>query len=161
MLRYCKNCQKEYDFKISSVKDLEHLICPECGNPIDKDSKKPIEGMQNHQMETAIGKAYSGMIYVGIVTILLCTILGSMAYLLKWNFVLYVVTLIGLAAYGFIYGVLNLNVIYPVLGGICGFVLFHSLTGICFGMIIGIFVRRILTTIIWKAISFLVKWSKK
>ncbi|MGN0437033.1 MAG: hypothetical protein ACI4F4_00800 [Lachnospiraceae bacterium] len=161
MLRYCKNCQKEYDFKINSVADLEHLVCPDCGAFIDKDSKKPVDRTESDKTEAAIGKAYSWLLYVGIVTIVLCAIFGVVSFLLKWYGFLYVTTLIGFVAYTCIYGVFTLNFLFPVLGGIVGFFVFRSLPGFCLGMVMGMFARRILTSVIWQIISGLVKLSKK
>ena len=161
MLRYCKKCQKEFDFEINSVADLEHLVCPDCGAFIDKDSKKPVDRIESEKTEAAIGRAYSGLLYIGIVTIVLCAIFGVVSFLLKWNVFLYAATLIGFIAYTCIYGVFTVNFLFPFLGGIMGLFIFHSLPGVCLGIVMGMFVRRILTSIIWKIISNLVKLSKK
>lgn len=161
MLRYCKNCQKEYDFKINSVADLEHLVCPDCGASIDKDSKKPADRTESEKTEAAIGKAYSWVIYVGIITIVLCAIFCVVSFLLKWYGLLYVTTLIGFIAYASIYGVFTVNFLFPALGGSAGLFIFHSFPGVCLGMVMGMFVRRILTSVIWKIISCLVKLSKR
>lgn len=159
MIRYCNQCQKEYDFKISSVKDLENLTCPECGRLIPKDSRRPADNLPGEGTGAVIGKAYSGAIQFAFVMFLLCEMVGLVAFLLKWNVVLYVGTAMGCVAYVFIYG--WLNVIYIILGGFLGLFVWRSLPGICLGILVVMFVRRVCSLIIWKCISIFVKWSRR
>ncbi len=158
MFRYCKQCQKEYDFKISSVKDLENLTFPECGSPIPKDSRRPSDNLSGEGTEAVIGKAYSGAIRFAFVMFLICEMVGLVAFFFKWNVVLYVGTAMGGVAYVFIYG--WLNVIYIILGGFLGLFIWNSLPGICLGILVVMFVRRVLSLIIWNSISAFVKWSR-
>ena len=35
MKRYCEKCQKEFEFNINSMKDLDNLVCPDCGEKME------------------------------------------------------------------------------------------------------------------------------
>lgn len=161
MFRYCKICKKEFDFKITSVKDLDTLICPECGNLISRDSKKPADENGGKQTEHIVGKVYTGIIQIGFISLFLSFVLGYIAYFFKWDAVLYIDTVVGLIGYAVIYGLLNPNILYVIIGALGGTVITHSLQGCCIGLITGMFVRRVLGKILMKVIASLVTWSKK
>ena len=57
MIRYCVNCKKDIDFPVKSIKDLDSLVCPECGNPVGKNNRNPELAKADEKTEDAIGGA--------------------------------------------------------------------------------------------------------
>lgn len=161
MVRYCNNCCKEFDFKIGSVNDLDHLVCPQCGAAVDKNSKKPQSVKSAHQVEDVVSKTYSGLIGFGFATIILSGVIGIVSFILKWNILLYLDTLIGLIAYLFIYGLLGYGTILLALGMLIGGLCAKSFAGICLGLTVAMMLRRFLGRLTMKLVAALVQWSKR
>ena len=57
MVRYCINCKKDIDFPIKSIKDLDSLVCPVCGNPVGKNNRNPEIVNNDDKIEQGIGNA--------------------------------------------------------------------------------------------------------
>ena len=96
MKRYCKKCQCEYDFQIKSMTDLDNLICPVCGNKIDKESRAPREIDQAEQIiASGLSWYYTARYYF----FMFFAILGIALYFLEIEKGVYAVTRIWLVTY--------------------------------------------------------------
>lgn len=159
MIKYCENCQKEFDFKIQSVKDLDNLICPECGNVVDKNAKKPVEPGKQDQVEKMVTKGYATYIWLKYTVLLLSVLIGVIAYFAGWNQVLYITTFLGTFVYVLIFGTFDL--IYVVAGAIIGGIALKTIRGICLGILIAVFIRRVVLRLMFKVVSLLVREGNK
>ena len=84
MNRYCVNCQKEYDFKIKSMEDLDNLVCPVCGARIDKNSRKPAEtGKNGKTAEGTIGNVVGGYFTIKYYFHFILAVIGLVAFFLS------------------------------------------------------------------------------
>ena len=154
MIRYCSNCDKEVDFTIRSLEDLDNLVCPECGCHVDKNSRKPDVAKGTERTESAIGKAFvllSRIIYYFYVTL---SVFAVVAYYFHWDGLLFVLTgvillffilqrLCGLPT--FVTGLFFIPV-----GAVLGYLLFKGTRGMCLGIAL-VFVTRHL---VWAFVFF-------
>ena len=148
MLRYCTNCQKEFDFKIKSMDDLDNLICPECGAKIDKNSRKPVETGANSAEKTVtnvIGGYFTIKYYIHFVLALI----GLIAFFLGHFGILYFMALLCVVTYlfQFLFGRISFlsGLFFIPLGALIGvLVLGKVLRGICLGIVVVFIIRHLI-----------------
>lgn len=169
MVRYCRQCGKGYDFKISNVNQLEMLKCPECGEKISKDSTtppRPAQQVEKKQPADHIGNAFYKMTMFFLFADVICGILGVVFYCIGWGSILY-----GLTAMSIILNLIQTvlwffggsqgGVLWILLGGVLGFLLEHSLKTVCLGIMIALIIRFLFRVVIMKLIALLVKWGSE
>lgn len=165
MKRYCPNCNTTYGFEIKRADDLNHLVCPECKQPIDKNSRPPIEGKSTDEVTTEIGNFIGFCLRFSYLFYFVLSAVGIVAFIFKWFPVLYVVTGTQLLVYIFlmIIGVRNFKwglLLIPV-GAIIGFIIFRSIAGICLGICIVYFVRHLIRDMFLRLIFKMVDFANK
>ena len=143
MNRYCVNCQKEYDFKIKSMEDLDNLVCPVCGAKIDKNSRKPAAtGKNGKTAEGTIGNVVGGYFTIKYYFHFVLAVIGLIAFFLHLN---------GLVS--FLSGL-----IFIPIGAVIGAVLIGELLrGICLGIVVVFIIRHIVRGFLYFVLAKLVK----
>ena len=163
MLRYCKNCQKEYDFSPLAVSGRQDLICPACGNVIDKNSRHPVNA-ENSEIELGLGRSVAGLFRMAYVFYLILGMIGAVSYVIGMNKLLYFVTAVSLIAFiiQFVTGFLNFHsglVLIPA-GAIIGYLCFKTIEGACLGIHIVFLIRHLLRDVVFGLIFKLVKMGQ-
>ena len=148
MNRYCTNCQKEFDFKITSMEDLDNLICPECGAKIDKNSHKPVSTGPN-TAEKTVSNAISGYYTIRYYIHFVLALIGLIAYFNEADKLLYIMTASCVILFllqlffrrtGFISGI----ILVPA-GALIGFFLMGKvLRGACLGIVVVFIIRHLI-----------------
>lgn len=148
MNRYCPKCQKEFDFPINSMANLDNLVCPECGGKIDKNSRKPIDTSSREHMETAIGMGVLTLTRISYYFFSTLSAFGIFAFIMHWDLALYITTGICLAVFllQLITGTsfFRTGPIFLPLAAVAGYFLFKSIRGVCLGVCIVFVVRNVL-----------------
>ncbi len=163
MNRYCTICKKEFDFPIKSMTDLDNLVCPQCHNHIDKNSRKPVDNSGTEKTETAIGNAFAAFCSFLYLFYLCVSIAGVVGFVLKIYSLEYWCTGICLAAYFlqilFRYNTFQSGLIFLPLGAVAGYFLFENLRipGACFGVLAVFILRHLIRDIIWALLRKLIK----
>lgn len=156
MNRYCKFCEKAYDFKVKSVRDLENLTCPVCGEKIDYTEKGK---QQIDNVEQKIGHAYFSLLHFAYSTYILCGGMGVFSFFMHWNLLLYILAIfcgiVFLIHFGILYGGMWL-----LLGCILGGVIWKSLSGICLGVLLVVLIRQLIRNGIVRLIGWFVQRGK-
>lgn len=155
MKRYCTNCQKEFDFTIKSMDDMNSLVCPVCGSKVDKDSRAPeLKKVSDGTDKTvdAIGKTLSCLMTLNYMFYISISIVAVVAYYFNLDKLLYTMTGISLGMFliqlfsrslGFRSGI-----IFLPLGAAAGYYLLKSPRGACFGIAIVFILRHLIRDII-------------
>ncbi len=159
MKRYCKKCDKEFEFKIGSMSDLEDLVCPVCGEKVDKNSRADKGDMDS--AAKAIGNTAHTLYNLSFIFYLVLAIIGIAAYFLHATTVLYVATGITLAAFilQYITGtvVFVSGIIFVPIGAVAGYFIIGSLEGASLGVHIVFaarhIIRDIIFSILWRIIG--------
>lgn len=161
MNRYCPNCQEEFDFKVTSMAQLENLICPKCGGVVGKESRRPksakeIEDL--HHMENQIGKGLMWWRHLMYILYVFFALAGIGMFFLKAYTALYIFTIIAVCTYVFRFYFVRNGYIFMFLGAVAGYYFFETLQGVCVGICGGLVVvylmRRLMGRLFGKAISF-------
>lgn len=160
MLRYCRSCQKEFEFAVKSTKDLENLVCPECGRPIPKNSRRPIDPNED-KIQDDIGNGFYIFFRLLYVFFALCGVLGVAAYLLHWDTALYVVTAVATVLYLMRYRNSELGVLWLTAGAGVGYWYDHSPRGICLGITAALIVRHVIRRVLWGLLFKFIRWINK
>ncbi len=160
MLRYCGQCQKEFEFAVKSTKDLEHLVCPECGRPIPKNSRRP-SNPQDKKIQDDIGNVFRILFYLSYVFFAACGVLGVTAYFLHWDTTLYTVTAIAALVYLLRYRNSELGILWLTAGAGLGCRLEPAPRGICFGITVALIVRHLIRRLLWKLIYKFIRMINK
>ena len=148
MLRYCTNCQKEFDFKIKSMEDMDNLICPECGSKIDKNSRKPVETGVN-SAEKAVSNVVGGYFTIRYYIHFVLALIGLIAFFAGKFDLLYIMAALCVIIYlvqffigraGFISGLF-----FIPLGAVIGVLVLNKvLRGICLGIVVVFIIRHLI-----------------
>ncbi len=161
MLRYCPYCEKDYDFSPLSVSGKDDLICPECGNIIDKNSRHPAntdEGTKH--TEEGIGRIFAGLYNLFFIFYMLMAIIGVIAFVSGMKTLLFTVTVISLAVFiiQLITGTLifTSGIFFLPVGAVIGYLIFKSIPGACLGIHIVFLIRHILRDIIFRLLGKLI-----
>lgn len=159
MKRYCTNCQKEFDFHVKSMAELEKLICPECGKPIDKESRKPKnpeEIRKQVQREAGVGEAIYKGLRLSMYFYFVCGLAGVAAYFLQFYKALYILTGISVISYILRYHNFEKGYIWLPFGAIAGFYLLHTVEGVCLGLLGVLIIRHLLRRLFFKVFSWII-----
>lgn len=157
MERYCSNCKKSFDFKIKSIYDLDSLVCPECGQKIDKNSRKPVE---NNDVDRKIGSVFQKIFEFFYIFYLLCALIGVAAYFFHFQTLLYIMTGISLLVYfiqlfsGFLQ--FKSGLFFLPAAAIAGYIITQTVEGACLGIHIVFAIRHIIRDIIFRIIFFFI-----
>lgn len=159
MKRYCNHCKQNYEFKIKSMEDLNHLICPVCGCQIHKDSKAVGEDAKEYaqateKTEAAIGNIIMKIARFNYVFFLLMGMIGVFLYLLHLTNVMYVFTIVTVLLFlidgfrGAVSALLNVGL--TVISGFAGYYFLQNIEGICLGFFVMLFIRHLCKNILWR-----------
>ena len=153
MERYCTNCKKDFDFEPLAVSGKGDLICPECGNIIDKNSRNPAGKEMVDETEEKIGRTFANLLHMSYVFYLTMGVLGVIGYVFGLDTLLYIATAISLAAYiiQFLSGTLTFAsglILLPAGAILCWFY-FGTLRGACLGIHIVFLIRHIIRDILY------------
>lgn len=165
MNRYCTNCQKEFKFKVDSVTDMDNLVCPECGQRVYKDSRKPRDYQGEAKIEETIGGVIYGVMFFLYCFFLIMGILGIIAFFLKWDTFLYIDTVISVVAYQKMHAKNLLDFskgsFWFLVGAGIGFLCYKTLQGACLGIMIVFVIRHLFRAIIMGIIGKLISWARR
>ncbi len=160
MLRYCANCKKEFEFSPLAVSGKEALICPECGNIIDKNSRHPAD-QAAASTEEGLGRAVGWFFRFCYVFYLVLGVLGVIGYVTGIYGLLYAATIISISAYiiQLFTGTLAFTsgVILIPIGAALGYFFFGGIAGACLGVHIVFLARHVLRDIVYSIIIRLVR----
>ena len=159
MVRYCTNCKKSFDFTIKSIYDLDKLICPECGQKIDKNSRAPVES--SDAVEEKIGMAFEKLFRFFYVFYLGCALVGIVAFFLHFSKLLFVATIVSLAVFAIqlMTGFLSFKwgLLFLPLGAAAGYFWPGGYEGACLGIMVVFAVRHLIRDVIFRLFGFLVR----
>jgi len=156
MLRYCTNCKSDFEVEPAAITSKKDLICPSCGNVVDKNSRRP-SAIDGDIVSEGVGNFVSGVFRLAWLFYVTLSVIGFLCFFIHADTALYIVTAISLLAYfiQFISGnaVFTSGIVLLPLGALIGYFLIHGLQGACFGVLLVFFVRHILRDIIWALIN--------
>ena len=160
MIKYCTNCRKDFDFTIKSMKDLDSLVCPECGSRIDKDSRNPaLEEVSRatDKTEETIGNAFGCLMSLNYVFFMSISVAAIVAYNFHWDMALYILTGISLGLFViqlfFRSVAFRTGFIFLPLGAAIGYFVLKSLRGACLGIAIVFIARHLIRALFWRLLS--------
>lgn len=155
MKRYCTNCQKEFDFTIKSMQDMDSLVCPVCGSKVDKDSRAPEYkevSVGTNRTANAIGNAVSCLFTLNYMFYISVSIVAVVAYYFNLDKLLYTMTGISLGLFliQFFTGsyTFRSGIIFLPIGAAAGYYLLKSIRGACFGIAIVFILRHLIRDLI-------------
>ncbi len=159
MVRYCTICREDYEFEPRAFTGTADLICPKCGNVIPKNSRHPMT--ENEKSAEAVGGAYLGILRIAYLFYLVLAVIGVIGYVIHSNPTLYVVTAVAVVCYllQFITGTtpFRTGIIFLPIGGIAGYLILHSLPGVCMGILIVFLIRHIIRDLFFTLIRRLIE----
>ena len=162
MKRFCSNCNKEFDFEINGMKDLENLVCPECGHRIGKNSRLVVDDTENEEKMLGF---LGGVLTFFWFFYLIISLLGIGAYFLHWDKTLYVLTGIILCVYSaqmlWGSGRFALGLILIPAGAVAGYIYLKTVQGACFGVMAVFAARHIIRDVIWNLVMLIVRGLAK
>lgn len=154
MLRYCTVCKKDFEFDPKDVSAGRKLICPECGNIIDKNSRHPSDS-GNEEMEENIGNIFSDILGIAYIFYVTLAIIGIIGYFTSEK-ILFISSGIALAAYliQLFTGTASfaLGILFLPAGAIAGYIITGNMRGACLGLCIVFLVRHVIRDIIYDLI---------
>ena len=154
MLRYCKNCKKDYEFEPLAVSGKEPLICPECGNVIGKNSKNPGNKVDTDKTDEKIGNGFAALLHLSYIFYLVMGIIGVLGFVLGVYFLLYVTAFISLTVFlvQLITGTstFGMGIIFIPLGAIAGFIFIGAIPGACLGIHLVFLIRHLIRDVFWR-----------
>lgn len=156
MNRYCPNCRKEFDFAITSIEDLDGLVCPECGCRIERNSRRPLEDPEEERLEMSLGLVLLVLFRIGYYFFAVFSLLGAAAFFLHVSWLLRLSVGICLATF-LLQLVLKVHQfrtgpLFLPLGAAAGFFFMRSLDGACLGICAVFMVRHIM----WEIFSWII-----
>ncbi|MCR4589295.1 MAG: hypothetical protein K5668_00555 [Lachnospiraceae bacterium] len=165
MLRYCENCKKDFEFAPLAVSGKDDLICPECGGIIGKNSRNPGRRIDSDKTEEAIGNAFAGLLHMSYIFYMVMGLLGVAGYVFGINKLLYLATVISLAAFiiQFMTGTLLFmsGIIFLPLGAVAGYFYFKGIEGACLGIHIVFLIRHLIRDIFFSLLFKLIRMSSE
>ncbi len=161
MLRYCKNCKKDFEFAPLDVSGEAPLICPECGNVIEKNSRNPEKKLDSEKTDERIGNVFANLMHLSYIFYMIIGLIGTISYLLGIYALLYIATAVSLAAFilQLITGTVTFTtgVFFIPAGAVAGFVFLQGIPGACLGVHIVFLIRHLIRDIffrlIWKLLG--------
>lgn len=163
MKRFCTNCQKEFEFNINSMKDLDNLVCPECGNKIDRESRRPVDPTIE-QTEENIGRAMMAIVGFNYMFYLVFAVVGVCAYYFKCYPVLYFTTGVNLFCYlsGLARGraLFKSGVLFIPLGAALAYYIYGTPESACLGVQVVFMIRHMIRDLLYTSIIKLARWGR-
>lgn len=166
MNRYCNNCQKNYDIPgIKSMKDLDNIVCPMCGQKIESNSRKPQPASGFSDAELHWAKIIQTLFNMSYLFYLTMAVIGIEGYIFHHDLLLYIATGIAVAMYilqvytrtaTFRWGMLLLP-----LGALAGGFYFRTPQGACLGICIVFAVRHLLRDVFWKLLGRFIEFANR
>ncbi len=159
--RYCTHCKKEYDFPPRAITAKEPLICPTCGNIIEKNSRDPEHGKEAEKSEETIGRAFGTLFHLSYIFYITLAIAGAIGFVTGFYILLYVTVAISLISYGIqlMIGMTTFpsGVIFLPIGGVLGYVIFKKPEGIWLGVHAVFFLRHLIRDIFYRFIFWIIR----
>lgn len=159
MKRYCTKCEKEFDFNIRSVTDLDNLVCPECGEKIGKESRKPRDPNADNLEET-IGRGFAAIFRFAYIFYMVLGSIGVVSFILHEYYILYPVTLIALVCVllqvftgTFVF---QAGMIFLPVGAVVGYLIFNSVEGMLFGIDCVFVIRHLIRDVILRLLGLMI-----
>ena len=160
MKRYCTKCKEDFEFDIKSMKDLDNLYCPKCGEKIDMESRHPTDPSIARNEET-LGKVMMHLTQFAYMFYLIMAAIGIIGFGFRIYTLVYSTTFICL--FVFIMQIIYRFETFPTgkfllpLGALVGFLIFKTLSGICVGILFVFLIRHIIRDIflglVWKLVQ--------
>lgn len=169
MLRYCNNCNKDFDFTPQQVSGKSDLICPLCGNVIGKGSRNPAIKLAVDQKEEEIGNIFGKLAHFSYIFYLVIGLIGVAGFFLKLDMLLYIATGVALTAYAIQWitrtVIFTSGIVFIPIGAYIGYNYFGTVNGACLGVhavfIARHIIRDVLYSLIWKFIRLINKMINK
>ena len=162
MKRYCEKCQKEFEFNINSMKDLDNLVCPECGSKIDKESRRPVDP-RIEQNEEKIGRMMFGILGFNYMFFVVFAAIGVVAYYLGLDPVLYFTTAVNLIIYlsHIAGGSRNFRsgLVFIPVGAAVLYYFYRTPQSACLGVQVVFIIRHIIRDVLYTSIIKLARWG--
>lgn len=160
MNRYCVNCDKEFDFSPLEVSGRNDLICPECGQIIDKNSRRPKSNDESDKIENTIAGVFAQLLHMSYIFYLLCACAGVVGFFLKIDALLFLATAIALAAFfvQLFTGTLifTSGLIFLPIGAVCGYLIVKNIRGAFLGINVVFVIRHIIRDIFYRLIGWFI-----
>ncbi len=138
------------------VSGKEDLICPTCGNIIDKNSRNPESKAAIEETEEKIGRVYAALLHMGYIFYMVMGVIGATGFFLDVRMLLYVATGISLAVYviQFLTGTVTFpsGVILLPAGAVACYFYFHTIEGACLGIHLVFLIRHLIRDVIFRLV---------
>ena len=138
MVRFCPNCQKDIDFPVKSIRDLDSLICPECGCKVEKNSRNPDLVNNDDNIESGIGNAFAVFFRIMYLFYFLFAFPSLFFYYFSLSRLLFIFTAINVVFYllqlVFWGGRFAAGVILIPIGAVVSFFVLRTFMGVCLGI---------------------------
>ena len=142
------------------MKDLDSLVCPECGSRIDKDSRNPAldeVARATDKTEETIGNAFGCLMSLNYVFFMSISVAAIVAYNFHWDMALYILTGISLGLFViqlfFRSVAFRTGFIFLPLGAAIGYFVLKSVRGACLGIAIVFIARHLIRALFWRLLS--------
>jgi DNA-directed RNA polymerase subunit RPC12/RpoP len=162
MKRYCEKCQKEFEFIINSMKDLDNLVCPDCGEKIGRESRRPVDP-RIEENEEKIGRLMFAVWGFNYTFYLVFAVIGIIAYFLGFYPLLYVTTFINMSA--FFSQLCRRNLIFRTgvfflpLGAALFYYYFRTPQSICLGLQVVFTIRHLIRDVVYTSLIKLARFG--
>ena len=165
MIRYCINCKKDIDFPIKSIKDLDSLVCPVCGNQVGKNNRNPEIVNNDDKIEQGIGNAVGVLFRILYLFYFLFAFPSMFFYYFSLTKALYVCTIINVVFYilqlifwgrRFWIGV----VLIPV-GAALAYYFLRTIAGVCLGIQIVFLAYFVIRGLLLDLLFRFIGWATK
>lgn len=160
MYRYCLNCKKDYDFSPLEVSGQGNLICPACGEIIDKNSRNPGRKVDTENTESAIGNAFAGLLHYSYIFYLVVATIGVISFVLGLYKVLYITTSVIMVVFAIqmLSRVIAFSgmmlILLPVMI-VPGYILWN-IPGACLGVNVAFILRHLIRDIVYRFVKWLI-----
>lgn len=155
MIRYCQRCKKDFDFNIKSMTELDNLICPQCGQKIDKNSRHPVDRAGTERVEQQIGQAIYSVMRILFFIQIIIAVTGMVAFCLHLYTAVYILTgitvLMFLSRFGRSMYCNAWTFLAMVAGAGIAYKFYETTEGACFGVLAGF-------AIYWIVIYTIIRW---
>lgn len=171
MLRYCEKCDKSFDFDIRDARQLDELVCPDCGSKIDKNSRPRMKGTSEDTVYRRIGNTYVIFITIIYLFSLVLACIGTFGFFTHLDKLLFIMT--GVSLLSIFISIVSkrvsgLWILLFVFGAVLGAIIVSNVSGIanifrgaCVGIELAIVLRYIIRDVFYRLIFALGAWGGK
>jgi len=159
MIRYCPDCQKEFEVDIKKMEDIEIIHCKYCGRLVDKNSKKPIDPNELTAEKAATNVFIALAKLHWIIDLIFCA-LGILFYFLNLPVPLYVVTVISLL-YFWYHSEKSVFMAIPAAFAVGFYRYTRTIEGACLGVAVSWALWHFFRFIKWLIVSKLIEVGNK